>query len=130
MKLRNVIPIMVCAGIAVALLVGGAQALTQSDVTITNPAYKSLPEKAPEQIELFLSQPPTRPYKEIGIVQVRGKTYSKLDALLERMKKEAAKVGADAIVNIQYGTVAIGGVAGLPTGSIPIVTGTIVIFTK
>lgn len=62
---------------------------------------KSYPPVPVEQVQLLFS-PPSRPYEEIALVNSHGRGYGSFDAnqqkAVERLKKEAAAVGADAIL--------------------------------
>ena len=43
-----------------------------------------------------------RPYKELGIIAVRGKRASG-EKMMESLKEEAKEVGADAVIKIEFG---------------------------
>ena len=43
-----------------------------------------------------------RPYKELGIIVVRGRRTSG-EKMMELLREEAKKVGADAVIKIKYG---------------------------
>jgi len=43
----------------------------------------------------------TKPYKEIGIVEASSEYGDSLQTLMEALRKKAAEIGADAIVNLQ-----------------------------
>jgi len=44
-------------------------------------------------------------YRQIGLIEIKGDAYSSNDELLELLKKEALKIGADAVVNVKLGYV-------------------------
>ena len=55
-----------------------------------------------ERVELLFTLP-ARPYKQVGIVSVSGSTFSSDVAMLKKLRKAAADLGADAvIVTSQY----------------------------
>lgn len=66
--------------------------------SIVSKAYPPVPV---DQIHVLFS-PPSRPYEEIAIVNSHGRGYGSFDRnqqkALERLKEEAAAVGADAIL--------------------------------
>jgi hypothetical protein len=60
------------------------------------------PAVAPDKVEILFSLP-TRVYKQVGIVSVEGSTFSSDVAMLKKLRKAAADLGADAvIVTAQY----------------------------
>ncbi|PYV80895.1 MAG: hypothetical protein DMG05_30890 [Acidobacteria bacterium] len=62
---------------------------------------KAYPPVPVDQIQVLFS-PPSKPYEEIAIVNSHGRGYGSFDRnqrkALERLKEEAAAVGADAIL--------------------------------
>jgi hypothetical protein len=52
---------------------------------------------APDKVEILFSMP-TRSCKQIGIVSVMGSTFSSDVAMLKKLRKAAADLGADAVI--------------------------------
>ncbi len=50
------------------------------------------------QVEVFLTQRPTRTYSEMGILKYRAGTAEKYEDIVRYMRTKAAQVGADAII--------------------------------
>jgi hypothetical protein len=70
-----------------------------SKMRTTSEVYSPVPA---ERVELLFMLP-TRAYKQIGIVSVSGSTFSSDVAMLKKLRKAAADLGADAvIVTSQY----------------------------
>ena len=71
-----------------------------------------LPPKPPgHPITLYLDKEPQCPYQEIGLVtsRQRNKLVS-MDTVIESLRKEARKMGGDAVIHITLGDKAIGAV--------------------
>jgi len=65
----------------------------------TTSAYKrSSPVKGWQQIEIFEEDEPTAPYKEVATIVVTGNQHASMDKLFKKMKKEAGRYAADAII--------------------------------
>lgn len=62
----------------------------------------------PSKIEVFAKQLPTRAYDEIGMMRGKGDADSTLSMIIDALKVEAAKYGADAIIIGQIGEHASG----------------------
>lgn len=60
---------------------------------------RSLPATNPEEITIFRSALPSWSYEEIGVVTVSN--IPKIDVVYEKMRKEAAKRGAVAIIDFK-----------------------------
>jgi hypothetical protein len=82
-----------------ALLVMGCG--TSADVMRLDSAVR--PEKSPEEVQLLLDEP-ARPYEPIALVDVSddGNDLG-IEALKNRMVKEAAKLGGDAVILVTRG---------------------------
>ncbi|MBT3038809.1 MAG: hypothetical protein KME37_07675 [Candidatus Thiodiazotropha sp. (ex Codakia orbicularis)] len=50
---------------------------------------------------IILLEPPTRDFKKIAIIETRGVGNAGLPEMLDGMKQEAQKVGADAVLPVQ-----------------------------
>jgi uncharacterized protein YbjQ (UPF0145 family) len=44
-----------------------------------------------------------RPYKELGIIVVRGRRHASGEKMMQSLKEEAREVGADAVIKIEFG---------------------------
>ena len=44
-----------------------------------------------------------RPYKELGIIAVRGRRRASGEKMMKALKAEAQEVGADAVIKIEFG---------------------------
>lgn len=56
----------------------------------------------PGSIEVYFGETqPERKYEQIAFLEVVGEKYSTTDSLLARMRKEAGKLGADAVIFIK-----------------------------
>ena len=56
------------------------------------------PARSADQVETFLTQQPSRPYKEIGILTYRAGTAEKYVNVVQYMRQKAAQLGADGII--------------------------------
>jgi hypothetical protein len=84
---------------AAGLIAGGALGACAGTRASTT-AYQTRPAKAsPADVQVFTDGRPSRPYEELGLVEVRrtGLTGG-YGQLIERARAEAAKMGADAIL--------------------------------
>ncbi|HEX6939977.1 MAG TPA: hypothetical protein VF158_11235 [Longimicrobiales bacterium] len=58
-----------------------------------------LPAKAPDQVEVLLSEPEDREYEEVGLIHVDRKAFnSSLRDQEELVREAAARLGADAVI--------------------------------
>jgi hypothetical protein len=54
---------------------------------------------------LLMTKDLDKPYKEIGIISVRGASRdTSYDELNDKLRQKAREVGADAVIKIEYGT--------------------------
>jgi len=49
----------------------------------------------------ILTQNPSRPFKQIALLEAQGPAHTPIPQLLESMKRKAAAIGADAVVPMQ-----------------------------
>ena len=56
------------------------------------------PARSADQVETFLTQQPSRPYEEIGILTYRAGTAEKYVNVVQYMREKAAQLGADGII--------------------------------
>src|SRR3972149_2061400 len=56
------------------------------------------PARSAEQVDTFLTQQPSRPYQEIGILTYRAGTAEKYVDVVQYMRQKAAQLGADGII--------------------------------
>lgn len=81
----------------ISILFGCARTMTDFAPFTTNPVTS----QGGQEI-LLITGEVDRPYKELGVIVVRGKrTNGK--KIMELLKTEAKKVGADAVIKIDYG---------------------------
>jgi hypothetical protein len=98
-----------------AILLGVAACSGPSHVMLGN----SRPPTDPANVKVY-AQPPAR-YEEIAIVEAAGSAFTvgaqrRTDALIERLKEEAAKVGANGLLLREMGQEAPGSL-GVGTGT-------------
>ena len=55
-----------------------------------------------EKTELFTTKIPDRNYVEISYIQTEGAVFHTPQELLNELKKKAAELQADAVINIKY----------------------------
>lgn len=108
----------------VALAFGGCATWSTSDVQVPSVALSTATVPAPastkrapitvDKVALFEGDVSDRAYEAIGDISV---TVNKTtifhsdptrEMVAERLKEEAAKLGADAVIHVRYGTVGIG----------------------
>ena len=58
----------------------------------------SRPARSVEQVDTFLTQEPSRPYQEIGVLTYRAGTAEKYVDVVQYMRQKAAQLGADGII--------------------------------
>ena len=107
-----------------ATALSGCSTWSTSDVQVPNAAPSTEEEPAPslmkraptsvDKVALFEGDVSDRAYETIGDISV---TVNKTtifhpdptrEMVTERLKEEAAKLGADAVIHVRYGTVGIG----------------------
>lgn len=89
-----------------------------SDVVLSSDALGSRstePATKPSDVKLYLTEKPKEPYKELGRVDagkynVVGRSR-KREAIDQELKEKAAKLGADAIIQITEDFASVSGVA-------------------
>jgi len=87
----------------------------------------------------ILTQAPTRPFKQIAILEASGPVNTPIPYLLESMKQKAAEIGADAIIPSEYTSTYqqqgfmynpwLGGYQTIGGGTIPIIRGIAIKYT-
>ena len=74
---------------------------TRVDYTpLRGPAGAMTP-KSPSQVEVFLTQKPSRPYLEVGLLEARQESTLSLDGqsgIIEELREEAAEIGCDGLI--------------------------------
>ena len=91
-------------GVCVVLVAGLAGcAAGRNDVVLLNAAthFPSRPENA---AVLLTVGDLGRPYQEIGVIHVSGMSREGYEQLNEKLRAEARRVGADAVIFVRYGT--------------------------
>ena len=69
----------------------------------TNPSPRQLYPRTTESVQIFSSQPPSRPYVEIGIIQgSQGSSFfaagDQTPEIISQMRVEAAEIGCDGLI--------------------------------
>jgi hypothetical protein len=74
------------------------------------------PKASAEQVEVFTDAKPDRPYEEIGTIEVSASelSNSRYGDLIQRARRRAAEMGADAIIVIRDPQTRTTGVAYVP----------------
>jgi hypothetical protein len=107
--------------LAVSLLLSGCATWSQSEVLNPNTAVREIKQVTPEQVKLTEGDITNRPYISLGdlSVTVNKTTIFHPEPTKEmvdsKLKEEAAKLGADAVIYVRYGTV---GISALSWGSL------------
>ena len=92
------------ASVASLLAVGASGcAAGRNDFVLLNPGtqYDARQANAPVTFTVGDSD---RPYQEIGVIHVSGVSREGYDQLNEKLRDEARRVGADAVIFVRYGT--------------------------
>lgn len=74
---------------------------TTTQFTPTNPSPRAMQSKSPDQVHVYTSSMPERPFTEVGIIQSRQSSELSLDEMpeiIQEMRKEAAKIGCDGVI--------------------------------
>jgi len=107
--------------IAVSFLLSGCATWSQSQVSNPNTAVREIKQVSPDAVQLTEGDITSRPYTALGdlSVTVNKTTIFHPEPTKEmvdsKLKEEAAKLGADAVIYVRYGTV---GVSALSWGSL------------
>jgi hypothetical protein len=103
----------VVAAVSALMLLGAcADGWSTSNVSRTGEARRAARPAA--EIEIFEGDVADRPYKSLGDVSVTVNKVTIFNAdptremVNQRLRNEAAKLGADAVIQVRYGTVGIG----------------------
>jgi hypothetical protein len=89
---------------AAALLAGlGGCAAGRSDFVLLNPGTKFTPLADNTSVVLTVGDL-DRPYQEIGVIRVSGVSREGYEELNAKLRVEARRAGADAIIFVRYGT--------------------------
>ncbi len=90
------------SGVLLSLALVGC-AMGRTDFALLNPdaRYHSLNANAPV---LLTTEGLTSSYVEIGVIHVSGTSRDGHESLNERLREEARRVGADAVLFVHYGT--------------------------
>jgi hypothetical protein len=93
----------------------------------------------PTQNVQILTQVPTRPYKQIAVLESRGPVDTPITELLESMRQKAATIGADAVIPTQDASTHqqqglmynpwLGGYQTIGGGTIPVIRGVAIRYT-
>lgn len=87
----------------------------------------------PTKSVLILTEVPSRPYKQIAMLEARGPVGTPMTDLLESMRQKAAEIGADAVLPTQDASTQhqtgllynpwLGGYQTIGGGTLPIIRG-------
>jgi len=100
--------------VASALLLLGGCADGWSTSNVARTAEPPRAARSAAEIEIFEGDVADRPYKSLGDVSVTVNKTTVFNAdptremVNQRLRNEAAKLGADAVIQVRYGTVGIG----------------------
>jgi hypothetical protein len=93
----------------------------------------------PTQNVQIITQAPTRPFKQIAMLEARGPVNTPVTDLLESMRQKAAAIGADAVIPTQDASTHqqqglmynpwLGGYQTIGGGTIPVIRGVAIKFT-
>jgi len=93
----------------------------------------------PTQNVQILTQPPTRAFKQIAMLEARGPVNTPMTDLLESMKEKAAAIGADAVIPTQDASTRqqqalmynpwLGGYQTIGGGTLPVIRGIAIKYT-
>ncbi len=93
----------------------------------------------PTQNVQIITQVPSRPFKQIAMLEARGPVNTPVTSLLESMRQKAAAIGADAVIPTQDASTQLqldliynpwlGGYQTFGGGTIPIIRGVAIKFT-
>ncbi len=97
-----------------AALCGCATRGIETSAKIISDGFSPGRGKGRDDIEIYTSSPPARPYAEVATIRAMGIDKSEKEGLLEAMKIRAAMIGADALMNIEFATEPV---TGGPTGA-------------
>lgn len=89
-------------GVAVGLLAAGCAA-GRTDVVFLNPGVHRAPLGAEDPV-VFTTTDLEGPYEELGVIHVSGVSREGYQSLNEKLRREARRLGADAVIFIRYGT--------------------------
>lgn len=107
--------------IVASFLLSGCATWSQSQVSNPNTTAQEIKQVSPENVQLTEGDITNRPYISLGdlSVTVNKTTIFHPDPTKEmvdlKLKEEAAKLGADAVIYVRYGTV---GISALSWGSL------------
>jgi len=89
-------------GAAAVLLLSGCAA-GRTDVVFLNSEPHYVPLAANEPVVLTTTDL-DRPYTELGMIHVSGVSREGYQSLNEKLRSEARRIGADAVIFVHYGT--------------------------
>jgi hypothetical protein len=90
--------------LALSLLLCGSALVgcgTRVDYTPLRAPTCAMTPHAPEQVEVFLTQKPSRPYVEVGLLEARQESTMSLDGqsgIIAELREEAAELGCDGLI--------------------------------
>ncbi|MBI4688957.1 MAG: hypothetical protein HY754_01590 [Nitrospirae bacterium] len=87
--------------VEIIFLLSGCDGITYPEFSILSSSRYS--PKAPDFNILLTSSDIKRDYEEIAVINVRSSSWTKIDKINETLRKTAGKLGADAVIRINYG---------------------------
>ncbi|MBI4931645.1 MAG: hypothetical protein HY841_12825 [Bacteroidetes bacterium] len=77
-------------------------ALTILSSCITTSTARLQPSAGSNDMEVFMTTLPAKPYDEISYIEASGSIFHTQKALLRKLKQRAAKEGADALIQVTF----------------------------
>ncbi len=99
----------------IAFLAGCATYGVETSARITAKDFKPAGRKHRSDIEIFSDRAPARPYREVATIKAIGTDKSTEAGLVEAMQIRAARIGADALIDLRFLDKPV---TGGPTGSL------------
>lgn len=90
---RASLVVSLAAGLSISIACAGVSKVRYSPLVAV-----SRPPRSADQVEPFLTQQPSRPYQEIGVLTYRAGTAEKYVNVVRYMQEKAAQLGADGII--------------------------------
>ena len=89
-------------GILLSMVLSGC-AVGRTDVVLLNPEphYRAFASDAPV---ILTTTDLENPYRELGVIHVSGVSREGYQGLNEKLRTEARRIGADAVIFVHYGT--------------------------
>lgn len=89
--------------IMLGMMMGGCAA-GRTDVVLLNSEVVHYPPLTTKQTVVLTMTDLESPYTELGMIHVNGVTREGYQGLNEKLRTEARRIGADAVIFVRYGT--------------------------